>query len=476
MSAEGRVVRGDDSDRLFLPVLVTAVFITVLTAMMVNVVLPVIRSDFGVSEAQVGWVVTAFMLVMAVGIPIYGRISDFFGLRRVFSLALLVFAAGSLICALAPNLPVLVFGRVVQAAGNAAIPSLATVAVARTLPPGRRGGALGLIASGIGVGTTLGPILGGATGELAGWHALFYASLILSLLLIPGSLHALPDGDQGGERRFDLAGGVLLGLGAGLFLFGVTQGQAAGFASTSSWGSFLGGTLALAGFVWRVVSVPHPFVPPALFGNRAYVAAVIVGCFSYLANISMFVFVPLLVVEVNRLSPAEAGLVLTPGALAFAVLSPLTGRLSDRVGVTLPILLGLTMMALSVLFVSTFGAGAAPLLISLGMLGVGVGFALANPPTTNAVANALPRSEVGAGMGIFQGLFFLGGGAGPALVGAFLVARRGAEAEALNPLYTLGAAPYSDAFLAIAVAVIIALLATFGLRINTGENEYGESR
>ena len=79
-------------------------------------------------------------------------------------------------------------------------------------------------------------------------------------------------------------------------------------------------------------------------------------------------------------------------------------------------------------------------------------------------------------MGIFQGLFFLGGGAGPALVGAFLVARRGAEAEALNPLYTLGAAPYSDAFLAIAVAVIIALLATFGLRINTGENEYGESR
>ena len=84
MSAEGRVVRGDDSDRLFLPVLVTAVFITVLTAMMVNVVLPAIRSDFGVSEAQVGWVVTAFMLVMAVGIPIYGRISDFFGLRRVF--------------------------------------------------------------------------------------------------------------------------------------------------------------------------------------------------------------------------------------------------------------------------------------------------------------------------------------------------------------------------------------------------------
>src|SRR3712207_3247072 len=161
-SSKAMRTREPVSTRLFLLVLVASVFVTVLTAFMVNVVLPPIRGDFAVSEAQVGWVVTGFMLAMAVGIPLYGRVSDFYSMRLLFSLALVVFAAGSLICALAPNLPALVFGRIVQAAGNAGIPSLATVAVTKALPPGERGVALGLIASGIGAGTVVGPSLSGA--------------------------------------------------------------------------------------------------------------------------------------------------------------------------------------------------------------------------------------------------------------------------------------------------------------------------
>jgi MFS transporter, DHA2 family, metal-tetracycline-proton antiporter len=466
MSAKGEAVRRERtaSNRLFLPVLVSAVFVTVMTAMMVNVVLPAISNDFGVSEAGVGWVVTGFMLVMAIGIPLYGRISDFFSLRRLFSLALLLYAAGSLFCALSPNLAVLVFGRIVQATGNAAIPSLSTVAVARMLPSGERGGALGLIAFGIGVGTATGPLLGGVVEQFAGWHALFYGTLFLSLLLIPGALYALPEGAPGGERHFDLAGAILLVSGTGLLLFGVTQGQVAGFASLSSWGSFLGAALAGSGFVWRITNAPHPFVSPALFENRAYVAAAIVGSFSYLADISMFIFIPLLVVEVNGLVPVEAGLVLTPAAIAFAALSPLTGRLSDRLGVRLPVLSGLVVMGLSVFFISTFGAEASVVVVSAGMLGVSTGFALVGPPATNAAANALPEEEVGVGLGVFQGLFFLGGAAGPAVIGAFLAARKEAGSGAINPFYALNAAPFSDAFLAIVLVLILALAAALELR------------
>jgi DHA2 family metal-tetracycline-proton antiporter-like MFS transporter/DHA2 family florfenicol/chloramphenicol resistance protein-like MFS transporter len=249
----------------------------------------------------------------------------------------------------------------------------------------------------------------------------------------------------------------LLGLGAGLFLLGITQGQVAGFTSFTSWGSFLGAVLAALGFTWRIASVPHPFVSPKLFGNRAYVAAV-------------------LVVEVNGLSPAAAGLVLTPGAVAMAILSPLAGRLSDRTGVRIPVLTSLTVMGLSIFFVSAFGVGASPLLVSLGMFGAGVGYALASSPTTNAAVNALPSKEVGVGLGIFQGIYFLGGGAGPAVIGALLAARREAGSEAINPLYTMDAAPFSDVFLAIAVAVMIALLATLRLRWNTEGEEQGDSR
>ena len=477
MSAEGKALRGTKPAapvRLLLSVLASAVFVAVMTASMVNVLLPAIGEDFGASEAQVGWVVTGFFLVLAVAVPLYGRISDFFSIRRVFSLALLVFAAGGLICALAPNLPVLVLGRVVQAAGDAAIPALAFVAVARALPPGERGGAFGTIASSVGLGVAAGPTLGGAVGQLLGWRLLFLGTLLLMLLLVPLALRVLPDGgpgggregEQGAGRRFDLAGGVLLGLAATLFLFGITQGQAAGFASSSSWGSFLLATLAAALFARRIGSVPEPFVSPALFENRAYVTAALVGFLTFFANVSMFVFVPLLVVEVNGLSPGAAGLVLTPGALAQAVLPPLAGRVSDRLGARAPILAGLTVMFLSVLFVSAFAAGAPPLLVSAGMLGAGVGFALANPPTANAAANALSEEEAGGGLGIFQGLLFLGGAAGPALVGAFLAARREGDVEALNPLYLLDAAPFSDTFLAIAIALLIALVAASALRGN----------
>jgi DHA2 family metal-tetracycline-proton antiporter-like MFS transporter/DHA2 family florfenicol/chloramphenicol resistance protein-like MFS transporter len=257
---------------------------------------------------------------------------------------------------------------------------------------------------------------------------------------------------------------VLLGLAAGLFLFGVTQGQDAGFGSFSSWGSFVGAAVSAALFVLRINRVPRPFVSPALFKNRGYVMAVLVGFLAMLANTSTLVLTPLLLIGENGLSAGAAGLALTPGAVALALLSPLSGRLSDRVGVKVPITAGLAVMFLSLLFISTFAAGAGAVMVSVGILGLSTGMAFVHPPLTNAAAGSLPEEEVGGGIGIFQGLLFLGGGTGPALMGAFLAAREESSSGAINPLYTLEAAPFSDAFLAMVAALFIALIAAFGLR------------
>jgi MFS transporter, DHA2 family, metal-tetracycline-proton antiporter len=456
--------RAGISTRLLIGVLISAVFVSVLNSSMVNVVVPVIGRDYGVTEAQVGWVITGFLLTFAIGIPLYGRAADVFSIRRAFTVGLLAFAVGSLICASAPSLGMLVLGRIVQGAGGAAIPALSSVSVAKILPPGERGSALGLIVSSVGIGAAIGPIVGGAVGSLVGWHYLFIGTFILTVALIPAALYVLPDDSPEEARGFDLPGGILLGLAAGLFLFGITRGQVSGFGSAGSWGSFVGSALAAVGFGWRIRRTAEPFVSPTLFENRAYVAAVVVGYFCMLANVSALVFVPLLVSEVNGLSPGQAGLVLTPGAVALAIISPLAGRWSDRIGVRQLIFAGLVTMLLSILSISTFGAGATPVIASLGMLGVGAGFALANSPNINAAASALGPEEVGAGLGIFNGAFFLGGGTGPAVIGAFLAARKEADAGALNPLYALDAAAYSDAFLALTLALLISLVAALGLR------------
>ena len=474
------------STRLVMAVVAAAIFISVLQQTFVNVVVPDIRQDFGASQGQVGWVITGYLLVFAVGIPLYGRVADLYSLRGTFTLGLLILAAGSLVCAFAPTLSLLVGGRILQAAGAAAIPALGFASIAKLLPPGQRGMALGLLSSSVGVGAAIGPVAGGFIAGVAGWHSLFLVTLVLSLVLAAGAWSVLPDAVSEHPvpgsvlealHHFDVPGGLLLASAAGLALFGVTEGQVAGFGSPLTWGSFSLAVVAAAGFVWRIQSAPEPFVSPNLFGHPGFLAAVAVGFFMMFANVGTLVLTPFLLSEINGLPAAGIGLVLAPGAAAVAILSPVAGRLSDRFGPRLLIRTGLVVMALSTFGISTLGAGAPAVLVALGVLGLGLGFSIVNSPTANAAASTLSQEESGVGLGIFQLIFFLGGGFGTAIVATFLSFRQDVGGAAINPLYTLEAAPFSDAFLLIALAATVALVATVGIkqRAKTSENEKNDS-
>ncbi|MFB5677384.1 MFS transporter [Paenibacillus terreus] len=450
------------SAKLLLMVLALSSLLAAITVDMVNPVLGLISQSLDASKAQVSWTVSGIALVLAIGIPLYGRMSDFFALRKVFIIAAAILTLGSLLCALASSLPLLVLGRMVQGAGMSAIPVLSVVAISKVFAEGQRGAALGMVAGCIGIGTAFGPIFGGSVGQIWGWPSLFWITFALSLLILIGSIFALPgirpSMEEGSERGFDLIGGIMLGLTAGLMLFGVTQGESAGFAAISAWGSLLGSVLALLGFIWRIHTADKPFVPPVLFKNKPYVCSVIIAFFSMFAYFAVLVFVPLLVVEVNGLSPGEAGMILLPGGAAVAICSPWVGRISDRFGPNRLVAAGVGIMGISTLFLSTFASGASPVLVSVGALGAGIAFAFINSPINNAAVSALPKDQVGAGMGIFQGTLYLGAGAGAGMIGALLHARR-EVAHSLNPLYSLDAVAYSDAFLAATAAVVIALIA-----------------
>jgi len=452
---------------LLLAVFALSVLIAAVTVDMVTPVLPLIGEQFAATEAQLSWVVSGVALVLAIGIPLYGRLSERIGFRRLYCSAIAILSAGSLLCAVAPNLPLLVLGRMVQGAGMAAVPVLSIVAVSTVWPPGKRGGALGVISGCIGVGTAGGPIFGGAIGQSAGWPSLFWITFALSLLILIGSIFVLasigsisPDARR---RKLDVAGGAMLGLASGLLLFAVTQGGMTGFATLSSWGSCIGSLLAGGAFVWRMVSIEDPFVPPALFRNRSYVCSIIVAVFAMFAYFAVLVFVPLMVVEVNGLTSAQAGWILLPGGASVAILSPVVGRISDRAGSKRLILAGVTVMGLSTLFLSTVASGGSPILVAAGVMFAGIAFSLTASPANNTAASALPHNRIGIGMGLFQGALYLGAGVGAGVIGALLSARQGAS-EPWNPLYILEAVNYSDAFLAATVSVLIAWIAAWGLR------------
>lgn len=455
------------STRLLMMVLSLSVLVGSITADSVNPVLPLISKALEASKSQVSWIVSGIALVLAIGVPIYGRISDFFELRKLYIFAIMILASGSLLCAIAPNLPLLVLGRMVQGAGMSAIPVLSVIAISKVFPQGKRGGAFGIIAGTIGVGTAAGPIFGGVVGQYLGWNALFWFTFLLAIMIVIGAYYALPTikpaESVGSNKNFDFIGGLFLGLTVGLLLFGITQGETSGFSSFSSLTSLIGSVVALVGFIWRIVTAENPFVPPVLFNNKDYVNTVIIAFFSMFAYYAVLVFVPLLVIEVNGLSSGQAGMILLPGSVAVAILSPFVGRLSDRFGDKRLIITGMTLMGLSTLFLSTYASGASPLLVSVGVLGVGIAFAFTNSPANNAAVSALDADKVGVGMGIFQGALYLGAGTGAGMIGALLSALRDAT-EPINPLYRLDAISYSDAFLAATGAILIALIAGLGLK------------
>ncbi|QVQ51239.1 MFS transporter [Spiractinospora alimapuensis] len=444
-----------------LAVLLPAMLLVVVASDMVTLVLPVMGEDFGASEAQLAWVVTGFLLVFSIGIPLYGRISDRVGLRRLFLVALILYAVGSLICALAPSLTMLVGGRIVMGAGAAAIPVLSIIAVTRLMPPEKRGIGIGFISAAAGSGMAAGPPFGGAIGQALGWPALFWLTTACAVALLPGVIRKLPNEASDSDHRFDLAGGVFLGLAAGLALFSVTQAQDAGVGEPVTWGTALGAVVAIAVFVWRTRRAENPFVPPALFANRVYVAGIITVFLAQGTNLAALVFVPVLVVGGTGLSPGVGSLVMVPGGIAVAVLSPLAVRFATYLRARTLILVGLATVGASTLFLSMF-AGASPVFAAGGILGIGMGMALVLTLVTDTVAGSLPPRQVGVGMGVFQGAQFLGAGTGPALAGALLAARSGAE-QAINPFYSLGPSAYSDVFLVMALVAAAALVVALRL-------------
>lgn len=447
-----------------LVVLVPAMLLIPVASDMVSLVLPEISAEFTASTGQAAWVVTGFLLACAIGVPLYGRMADRVSLRRLFITALAVYAAGSLLCAIAPFLPLLVAGRVIAGAGGAAIPVLTIVAASRLLPAHQTALGIGFIAAAGGAGTALGPAIGGGLGQWLGWRALFWLMTIAAIALIPATARTITSTRPAANGRLDLLGGILLGGGVGLALFGITRAEGTdGFAAPASWISLLAGAILLAGVIVRSRTATDPFVPPTLFTHRGYLAATAVIFLAMLVNLTALVLVPLLVIEVNGLTPAEGSLVMIPGGIALALVSTLAGRISPKgTNERTLTLSGITAITAAMLLLSTT-AGATPWLATLAVTILGAGFGLVVTLTTNAVSQLLPPHLVGSGIGIFQSAQFLGAGTGPALFGVLLTLRTGSNAGPINPLAHANAAAYSDVFLILSLIALIALAPAFRL-------------
>ena len=451
---QGARRRDATASRNVVLVVCASIFVSVLNASIVNVVLPTIGRDLAVEPARLGWVLTAYLLVYAVAIPFYGRLADRYGARRFFLLGQSVFALGSLLCALAPSYPLLLLARVVQAGGGAAIPGLGVTLASRAYPPSERGTVLGFMSTAVGIAAAIGPTLGGFVSDALGWHAVFGIGAVAGLL-VPVGRRVLPRDEGRGGEWVDVWGGLCLGVAISGALLAAAEGARAGWAARQVAWAGATSVVALVALVARQRTAASPFVPRELLRNRRYRALVAISFAAMAGMLGSIVGLPLLLTAINSLSPSQVGLALLPNAALTATLGVVAGRLADRVGGRMPVRAGLTAMLVALLGLSAASGGPVWAVSALLAL-LGVGSAFVNTPLSTAVSLVVRPERMASGQSINTMCFFLGGSFGTTLLTA-VVAARGQATVALNPLHTGPGAGYSDAFLLLAVPLLVAL-------------------
>ncbi len=406
-------------------VVVLGAIMSILDITVVSVALPTFASPevFDSTYAAVAWTMTGYTLALATVIPLTGWAADRFGTKRLYLTALGLFTAGSVLCAAATSIEMLVAFRVLQGLGGGMLMPLGMTILTRAAGPERIGRLMAILGVPMLLGPIMGPILGGYLIDVASWHWIFLINLPIGLAALAYSMRILPSDKPSSAESFDFMGMALLSPGLAAFLFGVSSiaegGEGASFGPRV-WVSATIGVLLIVAFVAHALRTEHPLIDLSLFRNRNLTVAVI----------SMFVFViafmgagllfPNYFLTVRGETTLMAGLLIAPQGLGAMITMPIAGVLADKVpvGRTVPFALGL--MAVGFFGFTQVTADTSYLVLcgSLFVMGLGMGGTMM--PIMTSALRTLRNHEVAKGSTMVNIVQQIGGSIGTAVLSVVL--------------------------------------------------------
>lgn len=395
-----------------------ALFMVLLDSTIVNVSIPAIANGLGATFAQAEWVLNAYTLVFAAMLVTFGRLGDMFGRKRFFVAGLALFGVGSLLCGLASSVGFLISARVIQALGAAFMMPATLSLTAVNFPPEQRGLAMGIWGAVSGVGSAVGPTLGGVLTDAFSWHYIFFINLPVVLVAIALSLKVIPESRDENPHTVDWLGALLsAGLLASL-CYALIEGQSLGWTDSTTLTYFGAAAVLLVLFLFQERRATEPIMDLRLFRNVGFSAGNVTGAVLMFGMMGMFFLLPVYMQAQLGYTATQTGLAMLPMSAAILVAAPLAGRLSDRIGSRWLVFTGMLSTAAAVFWLSflPFGAGwtwlAAPLVLA------GIGMGLVMPAMTSAVMSVAPKGEEGAASGVLSTMRQVGGVFGVALLGA----------------------------------------------------------
>jgi EmrB/QacA subfamily drug resistance transporter len=404
-------------------------FMVALDVLVVTTALSTIRLRLGATIETLEWTVNAYNLSFAVLMVTGAALGDRFGRRRVYASGLLLFTAASAACGLSPSVGWLIVARAVQGAGAALVVPVGLTLLGAAYPPERRAGVIGVNTGVVGLGTFLGPFVGGAVVQGLAWQWIFWINVPIGLAALALVLARIEE-SRGPNSRLDV-GGLLLVTGAALgVVWGLVRGNAAGWAGPEVVGAMGAGVLLGIAFVAWERRVEAPMLPMRFFRLRQFSAGNAVNVCLYASQFGSLFLLGLYLQAALGYGPLGAGLRLMPWTAALMVCAPVSGALADRVGERWFTVSGLALQAAGMGWLAliatphlAYGAMVPPLVAG------GAGLSVAMPATLKSIVSAVPLPEIGKASGAAATLRFLGAVLGIAVMTA-VFARVGGFASA----------------------------------------------
>lgn len=376
-------------------------FMSALDTSVVNTVLPIITKSFESHIATVEWVVIIYLLIVSGLLLSFGRLGDIRGHRTVFLIGFSIFIISSALCGMSPTIEFLILFRGLQAIGAAMLAANSPAILTKSFPSSQRGQALGLQATMTYLGLTVAPSLGGWLTDLVSWRAIFYINIPVGISAFVLAWMFIPS-DEGKKlhESFDFQGALLFLAGLVALLLALNQGYAWGWISPAIIGLFVFAAIFLAVFIYVEKRRTNPLLDLSLFRKRAFSSSVISAVLNYIAVFSILLLMPFYLLEGRGFTPSQAGLILTVQPIVMAVVAPIAGSFSDRIGTRIPTVTGMIVLAGGIFLMSRFGP-ATPIYqiaIALGIVGLGTGTFIS--PNNSAIMGAAPRERQGIAAGL----------------------------------------------------------------------------
>lgn len=398
-----------------LAVLIVSTFTVVLNEMVMAVALPSVMADLHVTTSTAQWLTSGYILTTAVIVPITGYLSERLTMRTVFTLAMSVFVVGTVIAAGAPGLPVLMFGRVVQAVGTAIIIPLTFTAVNTLTPPSRIGRMMALVTIAASMAPSVGPVVAGAILTVGNWRWLFLVILPVAALCLAQGHRSIRVPGAPKMVRLDLLSVLLSKVGFAAIVYGLAPAEDGAQASGSPWLVSALGAAAVALFVWRQLRLQRTdraVLDMRPFAARTFAASALVGALFLVPAFGIAAILPFVLQTSYGLDTLQAGLFMSPSGLITAAASLVVGRLYDRFGPRPLMLAGTAVNATGLWFLSTLAPGVPIWVMLLTYMLVIGGQAFVWTPIFAAALGAVDQKLLPHGSAIINTVQQLAGAAG----------------------------------------------------------------